>query len=391
MNVGSVAKQEKCLTCGLCKAICPVKAISLEYNDVSGFYYPLIDEKSCLNCGLCSKMCPSINNEGNNKKTLLGTYQRIVLGHSNDLQVRNNSTSGGVVNALIQYLLEKEIIDVALLVEKNDNSPIGSWYKVTTRENVHDLSEKTRDFASRYVMVPVLAGLSEIDLNNTKIAVVGTPCQIRALCGLKKENIIKIGITCSGGMSYLATEEYMKQQKLIGHMYYRGDGWPGKNLLFNEEKQVEYKHNGSPFESIFSSQIFKNNNCKKCEDHFAELSDISFCDYWNVDEIKYEHVGNSCVIIRNPFLSDIITQMCVEGKIEIVKELNYQEVISGQLNVLKVKKGNVRCLWSFKLFTRVILLIRKFRIYKVFGPKQYSSISRMYKRICARGNIEENA
>lgn len=389
MNVGSVVKQGKCLTCGLCKTICPAKAICLKYDTASGFYYPSVDEKSCLNCGLCNKMCPSINKKGNDDKTLMGTYYKIVLSHSNDLQVRNNSTSGGVVNTLIQYLLEKEIIDTALLVEKNDVSPIGSWYKVIAKENIHDLTEKARDFASRYVMVPVLAGLSEIDLNKTKIAVVGTPCQIRALCGIKKGNIIKIGITCSGGMSYLATEEYMRQQKLLGQMYYRGDGWPGKNLLFNEEKKVEYKHNGSPFESIFSSQIFKNDNCKDCADHFAELSDISFCDYWNIDEIRNEHVGNSCVIIRSAFLSDIITKMFLEGKIEIVKELNPQEIINSQLSVLKVKKGNARSLYSFKLFAKVILVIRKFRIYKAFGPKEYSSISKMYKKICARGNLEE--
>lgn len=387
MNVINVVEQEKCLTCGLCKVVCPVKAICLEYDNRLGFYYPIVDEKRCLNCGLCLKTCPSTSQTKSVEKTLLGNYQRIVLSHSSDLQVRNNSTSGGVVNALIQYLLEKEIVDTALLVERNDQSHIGSWYKIIVKKNVHELKEKTRDFASRYVMVPVLSGLAEIDLNKARIAVVGTPCQIRALCRVKKGNIIKIGITCSGGMSYLATEEYMRQQKMKGQMYYRGDGWPGKNLLFNSEKQVEYKHNGSPFECIFSSQIFKNSNCKDCEDHFAEFSDISFCDYWNADEIRNEHNGNSCVIIRNEFLSDIFEKMYLDGKIEIVKELSPEEVINGQLSVLKVKKGNVRSQRTFKLFTRLIMIIRKYRIYKAFGPNQYSSISRIYKRISARGKI----
>ena len=390
MNVATVVQQGKCLTCGLCKSICPVKAICLEYDKMSGFYYPTVDENSCINCGLCKKKCPSINQTMSGEKTILGNYQRIVLGHSNNLQVRNDSTSGGVVNELIQYLIDKEIVDAALVVEKNNQSPIGSWYKIITKENVHELKEKTRSFASRYVMVPVLEGLSEINLKKTRIAVVGTPCQIRALHGLEKESIIKIGITCSGGMSYLATKEYMRQQKLKGQIYYRGDGWPGKNLLFTDEQQIEYQHNGSPFENIFSSQIFKNSNCKYCEDHFAECSDISFCDYWNTDEIKNEHVGNSCVIIRNEFMSDIVKNMQTEGKIEIVKELNPQEVINGQLNVLKVKKGNAQNQGIFRLFSSVIWLINKSGMYKLLGQKQYRLISKMYKRICARGKIIVN-
>ena len=44
---------------------------------------------------------------------------------------------------------------------------------------------------------------------------------------------------------------------------------------------------------MFSSQIFKNPACRECHDHFAEYSDISFCDFWNEEERRKEKEGNS--------------------------------------------------------------------------------------------------
>src|SRR5699024_4597837 len=110
-------------------------------------------------------------------------------------------------------------------------------------------------------------------------AVVGTSCQTTALKlmgGTSDLNIFKIGITCSGGMSYKATTEYKRiQNQQFAKMFYRGDGWPGKNSLITTNGNIEYPHNGSLFERMFSSQIFKNPGCRACKDHFAENADIS--------------------------------------------------------------------------------------------------------------------
>jgi Pyruvate/2-oxoacid:ferredoxin oxidoreductase delta subunit len=44
--------QEKCIGCGICVDICPIKAIELE-NEIGN-----IDKSKCLGCGLCSHHCP---------------------------------------------------------------------------------------------------------------------------------------------------------------------------------------------------------------------------------------------------------------------------------------------------------------------------------------------
>lgn len=205
-----------------------------------------------------------------------------------------------------------------------------------------------------------------------------------------KENadIFKIGITCSGGMSYKATEEYKRSQGLkISAMYYRGDGWPGKNCLLSSNKTIESDHQGSLFERMFSSQIFKNPGCRNCRDHFAENADISFCDFWDRREMSVEKEGNSCVITRNERLEGIFSKLQDEGYVEIVRELNEKEVINSQYQVLLAKKGDIREKKQFRLFMRVVDYIFKHRIYKLFSIRIYKKFCTYYNRMCRNSHI----
>lgn len=43
-----------CSFCGLCEAVCPTKAISVQKEDKTVVF----DDKNCLNCGKCVKSCP---------------------------------------------------------------------------------------------------------------------------------------------------------------------------------------------------------------------------------------------------------------------------------------------------------------------------------------------
>lgn len=46
-----VCNQEKCVGCGICETVCPVRAI--EVND-----YPRFDEEICIQCFCCLELCP---------------------------------------------------------------------------------------------------------------------------------------------------------------------------------------------------------------------------------------------------------------------------------------------------------------------------------------------
>ena len=54
---------EQCISCGLCVAICPNKALerietAKEYKQRYPYTYPRIDLKKCSFCALCQDICP---------------------------------------------------------------------------------------------------------------------------------------------------------------------------------------------------------------------------------------------------------------------------------------------------------------------------------------------
>ena len=103
------------------------------------------------------------------------------LAHSTNVNVRYNATSGGVVNSLLRYLLDKNVAEAVLLTQYSPESVIEAAPKIVTKNTSYTLVEKTRDFASRYVSVPVLSELRNYVTQYKRVAVVGTPCQIKAI------------------------------------------------------------------------------------------------------------------------------------------------------------------------------------------------------------------
>ena len=387
-NISVIKKNKLCMSCGACSSVCPVGAIKMDYMEQEGVYRPSIDENKCVDCGKCISVCPA---ERQDKISLMGDFRALYLAHATDDNVRHWATSGGVINALVRYLLDTGIVEAVLMTGYCKDSPIEAKPYWLTRDNVSMLTKYPRDFSSRYTIVPVLEKMKEVS-KNASIAVVGTSCHMTALkcmVGTNNQNIFKIGITCSGGMSYLATTEFKRLKNAqSAKMFYRGDGWPGKNSLLTDQDCLSENHNGSLFERMFSSQIFKNSGCRYCKDHFAEDAEISFCDFWNKDEMTNEHEGNSCVIVRSDRAYRIIKAMEADNYIQIVRELTETEIESGQLQVLKVKKGDPEKLHSYRLFMKTKEFIFTHRLHRLFGYKVYKLLCRVYNKITQQIRIQ---
>lgn len=383
MNIEKVVQASKCRSCGYCFSVCPVNAIDMIYTE--GFFRPVANVSQCVQCGKCVKNCPAENVFAENG--LLGSYMDLFLAHSSNRDVRHNATSGGVINSLVRFLLKERIVDGVLMAGYDGKSVNETSSQLITLDEMDILEKKTRDFSSRYVLTPVLTGLRNIPKKIKKLAVVGTACQIQALKlggGKADLDIFIIGVTCSGGMSYKATEQYKKLQNMpMSKMFYRGDGWPGKNCLISSDgNRLEYNHLGSPFEQMFSSQIFKNPGCRECRDHFAEQAEISFCDFWNAEERRTESEGNSCVIIRSKRAGEYFDKMQEAGFVEVVRSLNENEVAETQMHVLKAKKGTLHNSVRYRMFTKIVDYVFKHNLYEKFGIKEYNRFCKFYRKLC---------
>lgn len=176
-TIENVVASKICVSCGMCQSICPMEAIKMSVTK-DGFFHPVIDDTTCVKCGKCLSACPTQIKKAN---SLVGEYEEILLAHSSNHVVRHGATSGGAINSLLRFMLEREIIEAAVVVRSQEESDTGTESAIITKRDISDLLEKPRDYASRYIQIPVLTKIRECMRQYKRIAVVGTPCQIKAL------------------------------------------------------------------------------------------------------------------------------------------------------------------------------------------------------------------
>ena len=121
-SVVDIINSNSCIKCGGCFGVCPNNAIRKEYNKDIGFFEFNV-EHTPHSLQLCSLICPkkSMNyridkSYTNNKVSYIGNYKDVFLAFSQNDSVRFNSTSGGVINSVIRYLIEHNIVDEAIVV-----------------------------------------------------------------------------------------------------------------------------------------------------------------------------------------------------------------------------------------------------------------------------------
>lgn len=180
-TVEQVVMVKHCMSCRMCSSICPQNAILMVYRQQSGLYVPELNEEKCVNCGKCLRYCPTMYQQ--EKNSLVGTYRALLLAHSTYKRIRHWSTSSGVINSLVRYLLDTGMVEKVLMVGYDSGSRIEASPMWITKSNEKELEINPRDFASRYVSVPLLSEMTEVN-RKENIAVVGTLCQLQALSGL---------------------------------------------------------------------------------------------------------------------------------------------------------------------------------------------------------------
>jgi len=206
-----------CQECGGCVSFCS----SAEF-DVIGLRDPYtppeyINKDKCLECGICYYICPQthILDDDLNKtykfkdftSMPIGSYIDIYSCQASDKEFLEHGTDGGVVNSIINFLIEKRLIDGAV-VSRTD-APFSR--EATFADSKYDLLKAS---GAKLDISPQLDEIQKFctythsipELNHykfKKLAVVGTPCQIYTIRCMQdlgvtpSENIeICLGLFC---------------------------------------------------------------------------------------------------------------------------------------------------------------------------------------------------
>ncbi|MFX1487975.1 MAG: Coenzyme F420 hydrogenase/dehydrogenase, beta subunit C-terminal domain, partial [Promethearchaeota archaeon] len=337
--INEVHNKGICQECGGCVSFCS----SADYN-VIGFeegkpYSPpiYINKDNCLECGICYYICPQthILDDDLNKtfkfsdisSVPLGFFQEIYSCQSADETFLKHGTDGGVVNTIINYMLEKKLIDGAIVAKtkvpfSRDATYVGSKNELiqasgTTLEVSSQLDE-IQKFCTYTHSIPKLNFYKF-----KKLAVVGTPCQIYTIRCMQNlgvtpsENIeICLGLFCYENFLFdkLQVEKFETEFDVKFENIVKINIKEGLILKIKEEGSEE-RTVQIPFERL---REYMRPACTACGDFTNVYADISFGGLGSPEKF-------TTIIPRTDKGMKIISKVFDEKKIKCA-DLNAQSI-----------------------------------------------------------------
>ena len=294
-----------------------------------GFLYPQINIEKCVKCGLCEKVCPSISS-----LKIQNTNLKAFAVINNDDNVRMESSSGGIFTAIAEKILMAGGKVFGAKFSEDFKNVIHSW-----TDNI----DGVKDFrGSKYLQSAINENFKDCEKvlkAGEKVLFSGTPCQIQGLKNfLQKDydNLLTVDFICHGVPSPLLWKKYVEfhetrtAAKVVKTAFRRKNcGWKQYSLWFAFANHSEYCQtlDKDPYMQMFLKDTCLRRSCYDCPAKgLARVSDVTIADFWGIQN-EYpdfdDNKGTSLVIVHNPKLIPLFSDVCKVKEIDLQDGLKY--------------------------------------------------------------------
>ncbi len=300
-SLGKIIDGGLCHRCGSCVGICPTGVLGLDRED-----YPTVQNLSaCTDCDLCVKVCPGdefdishayqeVYNEDVDLTATHGHFTDAYLSYATDQQIRERSTSGGLVTAILLDQLRSGLIDGAIVIT-SDPEQLWKGKPIVARTEAEILSA----MKSKYAICPTNSVFTEIREIPGRYALVGLPCQIHGFVKaarldqrLRERVVLTIGLFCHAAVEHEALRIIWRS---LGDKIHQATKYisrvgkhPGTPHLEMQDGSLYPVYFGdksgyrpSSMEVInIVYRLYTPARCLTCFDASAEFADIAVGDPW---------------------------------------------------------------------------------------------------------------
>lgn len=254
-NISQTINNELCTGCGVCEDVCPTHSITIKR--ICGQLKPILNKDTCLGnkCGRCLKTCPGIGInllsmakkmfDVSKEDRYIGRYYSLYTGYCLDEDIRYHGASGGMVSQFLIYLLEKKIINGAVVTGFSEDNITPTSYIARNKDDVL----KAR--SSKYCPVALNKVGNEIINSEGRYVIVGLPCHIQGFrkrakfdSAFREKVIGYFSIYCSSTRTFDAQDfllnKYEVEKNKISYFAYRDNGCLGNMVIEWSDRKGEF-------------------------------------------------------------------------------------------------------------------------------------------------------
>lgn len=296
-----------CSGCGSCAVACPKTCITM-VADVEGFLYPEIDATRCVNCGMCRKVCPV------QARPIVHRQTMALAAQNANLQIRQQSSSGGVFTALAERMLA-EGGSVCGAVYDSDFSV----HHIIANASSDIAKMRGAKYAQSYAG-HLYSKLKQLLEDGKPVMFVGTPCQcagLKAYLGDEYEKLLLVDMVCHGVASPFVWQSYLKRRKELDacgaelcsvNLREKSSGWSryAYSVRFQYDNGIVYSvpQGQDAFMKGFTGDLYLRPSCSRCAfKGLNRCTDLSLGDCWGIWDSHPEFdddKGTSLLLIHSP-------------------------------------------------------------------------------------------
>lgn len=339
-----IIQTDKCCSCGACVAYC--ESQNFDVIEMDEYIPRFKSEKNgynCTECGVCYYICPQTSpllkelNNAHKIEDKIGHIIKILAAKTTNAAIAKLGQNGGVVSTILAYLFDKYKIDAAIVSEFDKNfKPIPKI--------IFDKDDLLKSAGTRYSISSQIIPLKDLyhisqeifrkrkifDIDQLRLAFVGTPCQCRAISKMrflriKPAHVIKyiISLFCFENFDYSKLFDILRKEVNVNPINIEKT-WIKKNFFISTKKNEEIEVDIKKLDPAIRK------HCHECNEFTGRFSDISIGSSGAPKDY-------SMILIRTEIGHKIIKSLLSYGLIEqfIVAASESRDWINKKLNWYK--------------------------------------------------------
>ena len=387
-----------CNGCTACSEICPQNCIQMKADD-TGFLYPQVDREKCVQCGLCEQVCPVKNRVPLEKVCQKKAY----AAYAKDTQRRKKSASGGVFPLFVEAILDKEGIVYGVCYEERADQI------VVCHKMARSKTEAEEFYNAKYVqshIIDVYSHIGEQLMGERKVLFSGTPCQVAGLKNyLRKkncsmENLYCVDNICHGVPSPKAWQCYVEYCRYVdgnrGHgklphinLRDKSTGWSNYaasiSRTYEDGSLIREKAADNVYMRAFMTSLSLRPSCSNCAfKGYERESDITLGDFWGIWRLHKEcddDQGTSAVLIHSEKGMTLWNEIQEKGVLGKCLEVSGEEIAQMNRNLLVPAEENP----NRDDFLRLVNGENFAQLVNQYEPKREETFAEKCRNIVSRG------